>query len=202
MQWIAVILAAGFSTRMGRCKAGLSHPDSQTLLSYQIEQWQRANFWPIVILGEHNAADHGLCLPADQIVVNSDPNAGKTHSIRLGLAALPPECSVVAIAAVDQPRPSALYQELLAAHQSQENLVTVPTYNGKLGHPILFSTELLPRLHQITEETKGLRQVITEMAYHLGRVEVATPEILVDLNTPGAYQDYLRCWQQQDTSEL
>ncbi|MGY2754216.1 CTP:molybdopterin cytidylyltransferase MocA, partial [Thermostichus sp. MS-CIW-21] len=50
----ALILAAGFSTRMGEPKAFLPWKDGQTLLSYQIFQWRQAGFQPWVVLGSQH----------------------------------------------------------------------------------------------------------------------------------------------------
>ncbi|PSN20027.1 nucleotidyltransferase family protein [filamentous cyanobacterium CCP5] len=200
MTTAAIILAAGRSTRMGRCKASLPWIEGHTLLSYQIAQWQQVGTWPIVVLGPHNAHQH-LHLDGTQRVINPDPDQGKTHSLRLGLDVLPANCQLIAIAAIDQPRPAAIYQKLIAAHQSQPCALTIPVHGQKTGHPVLFSAELLPRLRQIREETQGLRQIVEELRCSevqsdgrspINRVAIASSQIHADLNTPAAYQTWLR----------
>lgn len=190
MTQAAIILAAGRSTRMGRCKASLPWLHGQTLLGYQVTQWQQAGCQAIVVLGSHNAHQHDY-LQGVLRVINPDPEAGKTQSIRLGLAALPADCTLLAISAVDQPRPTVIYQQLIAAHQQHPLPITVPVYDDKTGHPILFSARLLPVLNQIREETQGLRQIMAARPSQISRLNVPSSQVHADLNTPEAYQSLL-----------
>ena len=57
----AIILAAGYSTRMGVCKTTLPWHNNQTLLRYQAEQFLQANITPIIVLGSHNAHRKSDC---------------------------------------------------------------------------------------------------------------------------------------------
>ena len=92
----------------------------------------------------------------------------------------------MAISAVDQPRPTQLYQRLLHVHQYRAAPITAPTYRGRLGHPLFFSNHVLPDLQNIREETLGLRQVVQKFDSLINRVE-CDPEVLSDLNTPESY---------------
>lgn len=183
----AIVLAAGFSTRMGVCKTTLPWLNQQSLLTYQVTQFLEAGFTPIVVLGAHNAHRQRDCPTGCQVVINPNPERGKTSSLLLGLQALPSNFAGVAIAAVDQPRPAALYRTLLDWHQAHPAPITAPTYAAKLGHPLLFANEMLPALLAIREETCGLRQVVQTFYDQIQQVEGTTPLILSDLNTPETY---------------
>ena len=180
----ALILAAGFSTRMGTCKTTLLW-QGKTLLGYQAEQFLLAGMTPVIVLGPHNVHRQTDCPPGCQVVVNPTPNQGKSGSILTGLRSLT-RFSTLAISAVDQPRPTQLYQRLLQAHQHRAALITAPTYQRKLGHPLFFSNQVLPDLQNIREETLGLRQVVQKFDSLINRVE-CDPEVLSDLNTPESY---------------
>jgi molybdenum cofactor cytidylyltransferase len=183
----AIILAAGASSRMGRCKAALPW-GNQTLLGYQAAQWLAAGFTPIVVLAPHNADCRLNCPIGTQTLINPDPSCGKTHSLRIGLQAIPATARTIAISAVDQPRSSEIYRVLLHHHQQISSLITAPTYGDRLGHPLLFSSTLRSQLADLQEESQGLRQIIQRYYTTLHRVAFATPIVLSDLNTPEVYQ--------------
>lgn len=192
MQNFAIVLAAGLSSRMGTCKASLPWLGGKTLLAYQLEQWLLAGIRPIVVLGPHNDNQQRDCPPDCVVAINPNPSAGKTSSILTGLHYTPQNWHVLAISAVDQPRPTKIYQSLLREHRNSSSPITAPTYQGRLGHPILFSSELQTRLESLREETLGLRQLIREFHSVILQVECNTSDVLIDLNTPDSYQFQLQ----------
>lgn len=185
----AIVLAAGASTRMGTCKAQLAWEAGKSLLTYQIEQFLFAGIVPIVVLGLHNANCQQYCVPESIVAINPSPDRGKTSSILTGLSHLPKEFGSLTISAVDQPRPSWVYQVLLQAHtQAVHQLITAPTYQGRMGHPLIFSKTLLPHLQNLDEASMGLRRVVKAFDALIHRVEFDTAEVCIDLNTPDRYQ--------------
>ena len=184
----AIILAAGFSTRMGTCKTTLPWRNNQTLLRYQAEQFLLADITPIIVLGSHNAHRQVDCPNGSQIVINYQSERGKTSSILTGLQSLPQNVSTITISAVDQPRSVSVYQTLLQIYRQEKPLIIAPCYRGKLGHPLLFSYRLLPELRNISESTLGLRKIVRKFYSHIKRVEFMTPDILIDLNNRATYQ--------------
>ncbi|PIG94016.1 nucleotidyltransferase family protein [Gloeocapsopsis sp. IPPAS B-1203] len=184
---LALILAAGASHRMGTCKAGLPWRNDKSLLFYQVEQLALAKIVPIVVLGLHNFKQQQV--PAGTtVVINHNPSAGKVSSILTGLKHIP-QFDCLLISAVDQPRSSWIYQKLLQAHISSSSVpITAPHYQGKLGHPLLFSSSVRSHLENVSEANLGLRQVVQTFSSQIQRVNFDTPEVLLDLNTPEAYQ--------------
>lgn len=184
----ALILAAGLSTRMGTCKTSLPWLNNQTLLRYQAEQFLLAGITPIVVLGSHNADRRSDCPPGSQVVINFNSNLGKTSSILTGLNSLPRSFSSITISAVDQPRSAYIYQTLLQNFCQTNHAIAAPCYRGKLGHPLLFSSRLLPFLLDINESSLGLRKVVSRFYSELKKVEFTTSEVLSDLNNRSKYQ--------------
>jgi molybdenum cofactor cytidylyltransferase len=181
----ALVLAAGASSRMGTCKASLPWQNGKSLLFYQIEQLSLAKFVPIVVLGLHNCKQQ---VPSETIVkINQNPSGGKVTSILTGLKYVP-QFDYLLISAVDQPRSSWIYQKLLQAHISSSVPITAPDYQGRLGHPLVFSSSVRSHLENLSEASFGLRQVVQTFYSQIQRVEFDTPEVVLDLNTPEAYQ--------------
>lgn len=188
----AIILAAGKSTRMGSCKTSLPWYNNQTLLQYQIIEFIQAGFIPIVVLSPQNADLQPEFPPETQTIINPDPSRGKTSSILTGLTQIPRDFTSLAISAVDQPRPREIYQKLHYFHLLNKALITAPTYNDRIGHPLIFSPEMLTYLNSISEANQGLRQIVKQFNSQIQKVEFNHPIVLADLNTPEHYQTWFR----------
>ncbi|MGE5657094.1 MAG: nucleotidyltransferase family protein [Actinomycetota bacterium] len=183
----AIILAAGNSTRMGICKAGLPWLDGKTLLGYQVQQWLSIGVIPVVVLGSHNTHRQQDCPPETLIVINPNSRTGNSSSIGVGLQQIP-EFEVLVISAVDEPRPAWVYQKLLKIHQEREALITAPTYQEKMGHPLLFSKQLRSDLASIQKVSLGLQKFVEDWQEQIQKVEIGTPVVLMDINTPTRYE--------------
>ncbi|MFB2768023.1 NTP transferase domain-containing protein [Pelatocladus sp. BLCC-F211] len=186
-QIFAIILAAGTSTRMGTCKTALAWCGGKTLLTYQLEQWLIAGFTPVIVLGTHNIHRQTDCPYGSLVVIHPETNAGKTTSILAGLQNIPANAEIVAISAVDQPRKSSVYQQLLQAHKYHSAFITAPIYKSKIGHPLLFAKEMRSHLENIHEETLGLRQVLQNFYSFICKVDFNDPAVTLDINTPEEY---------------
>jgi molybdenum cofactor cytidylyltransferase len=186
---VGLLLAAGESTRMGQSKPLLPW-NGATLIEYQVRQLLAGGCDAVVAVLGHRAAEvrpYAVRVGA-RVTVNAAYREGRAGSIRAGAQALPPETGDVVILNVDQPRPAAVTHALIDAHIRAGNLITVPVYAGKRGHPAVLAGRLIPELLQVDEATEGLRAV---MQRHAGdRVELALddPAVLLDLNFPADYE--------------
>ncbi len=201
----ALLLSAGESRRMGRPKALLPWPfhygEGATLLAHQIAALKAAGVDRVaVVLGHRAEALRAAVeprLPGDLTgiswSVNPHYRQGKTTSIKAGLAALGPEpWDALLLLNVDQPRTAATLGQLLAEHRRGGNLITIPTYQGKGGHPVVLDGSLLEELGEIDEATEGLRALVRRHRDSVRRVAVDAAEVLWDLNTPEQYQAAMR----------
>ena len=122
-------------------------------------------------------------------MVNPDYRQGKTTSIKAGLKALGPNTTATLLVLnVDQPRSPETIRSVLQQHHSASCLITIPTHQGKGGHPVVLDPSLLDELQAIDEETQGIRAVVQQHKDLTQRVEMPSPEVLWDLNTPEEYQ--------------
>ena len=121
--------------------------------------------------------------------MNPDYRQGKTTSVKVGVSAAGVEqAGTLLILNVDQPRSASTIHALLELHREKDGLITIPEYNGKGGHPIILDASLLDELREIDEETLGVKAVVRRHPEATRRVDLATPEVLWDLNTPEEYQ--------------
>ena len=147
----------------------------------------------VVVVVGHRAAELEARLKGKKGVscaVNPDYLLGKTTSLKAGVQAVKGfHPGVILILNVDQPRRPETIKDLLRRHLAGESLITIPTFNGKGGHPIAIAAQLLPDLGSIEEESHGLKAVTRRYERSTERVELGTPEILWDLNTPEDYEN-------------
>ena len=203
----ALLLAAGESSRMGELKALLPW-QGKTLLERQVAALESAGVSrTIVVLGHQSEKlEPPLSNRAGVLCVyNPDYRQGKTTSIKAGLRGLrqSQDCSTgafqedaILVLNVDQPRSSDIIRRIMELHlqtgtSGRTCLITIPTYRGKGGHPMVLSTSLIDELLNISEDTLGIKAIVRRHEEETQRVEMDSPELLLDLNTPQDYQKAL-----------
>jgi molybdenum cofactor cytidylyltransferase len=181
----ALLLAAGESTRMGELKALLPW-DGRPLLQYAVDQIIASPVKRAAVVLGHQGETLRALLPRDprlQVVDNPAYREGKVSSILAGVAALPPEGHVLVLG-VDQPRPASLLTRVIEAHLEGGALITVASFEGRRGHPVIFAPSLRPELLALEEATEGLRAVLRRHADSVRLGETGSPLALTNLNTP------------------
>ena len=98
MQTAAVILAAGASTRYGSPKHE-ARIGERTMLEAVVAVADAAGLHPVIAVVPSGVAVPRNVLPA----INDDPGAGMSQSLRIGLAAVPPDADAAVILLGDQP---------------------------------------------------------------------------------------------------
>ncbi|WP_096435144.1 nucleotidyltransferase family protein [Alteribacter populi] len=189
----AILLAAGKSTRMGRLK-GLLPWMGKTLIEYQLDQLTHSKIEDIVVVLGHRAEQYKPILKPYKvkIIVNEDYHDGKSSSIRKGIKGTEPHSKGIFIAAVDQPVPFTVFDSVALHQEKYDSMITVPFYNGKRGHPVLFSKQLKGALLNVNEETFGLRKVMADNKNQVSDVHVREHAITLNLNTIAAYEQALK----------
>ena len=185
----AILLAAGLSTRMGRLKPLLPWMGS-TLLEYQLRQLSLSPVDEIVLVLGHEAEKlrpYAEAIPDIRVVVNPDYHRGRSTSVVAGVKALGGRPSAILVLAVDQPRPAGVISQVVEAHLNGTAKITIPTFEGRRGHPIVFDGGLIDELKAISEEAQGLREVVGRDPGRAHEIEVSSPVIHLDLNTPEDY---------------
>ncbi len=197
-----LILAAGESSRMGADKAllpwpphapGTTQPPGPTLLSAAILAFEPVTRLVVVVAG-NNAQPIGIATGAcgAYMVRNPDPERGQFSSLQVGLReALSRGCDSAIITPVDCPPLSAnSIERLCASFQralAQGIWAVVPENNGKHGHPLLVSRELIAHFLD-APGTGNAREVLHAHAQRV--VYISVPDSLekAGLNTPEDYE--------------
>lgn len=181
-----IILAAGNSERMGKPKHLLPFSEEDTFIEHIIKVYQKTVISKmIVVVNDSFPKQQSLLDNSIQIVVNSNPELGRFHSIRLGLKEV--NNTPVFIQNIDNPFVNAglLMQMQMGLTETD---FAVPVYNGKGGHPILFSSQIIhPLINNFSEES-NLNVVLK--SFKRKDVIVQDPYIHVNINTREEYRKY------------
>ena len=166
----AIVLTAGASERLGSPKA-LVEVEGQTLVELVCRKLQQANLEVTVVT---RASLEGLIqdlLPYVQVVVNPQPELGRTGTIQCGIQAI--GIGPVLIAPVDRPGFSL---ETVNSLRKSKTTIT-PTYEGRGGHPIAITSEDCEIILQAAADTP-LRDLINP-----ARMEVEDPHLHLNIDT-------------------
>lgn len=186
----ALVLAAGRSQRMGTQKL-LLPVGGQPMIARIVDQVLASPIDRVlaVIGADGDRIIAALAGRPVTFVVNADEQGEMLSSVRCGLAALPPECTAALIVLGDQPGLTAdVVAQLLRAFPTAGRGILVPTSNGRRGHPVLVALRYRDEI-LTSYEAVGLRGLLQTHPEDVHEVEVGTPRVLEDLDTP---QDFER----------
>ena len=160
----AILLAGGESSRMGQPKALLPWGD-QRLVEYQIDQLLQPPIERVFVVLGHEAERITPVIDraGAEVLVNELYKRGRASSLRAGARAVADDTRTILVLDVDQPRPRRVIQRLIENHVRASNVITVPTFEGKRGHPTVVDGWLLPELRRVRERTEGLRGFLDQV---------------------------------------
>ncbi len=144
-----LVLAAGSSKRLGQPKQLLPYRGT-TLLGWTLAQAEASPALDevLVIVGHASAAIlASVTLGRARAVQNDEFGEGCAASYRTGLAAADPRAEGVMILLSDQPGVDTdAIGRVAAAWRAERSPITLASYQGTPGHPLLFDCQLFPDL--------------------------------------------------------
>jgi molybdenum cofactor cytidylyltransferase len=180
-----VILAAGYSSRMGTHKALLKYDDSYNFIQKIVSVYILAGLRNIVVVVNRDNADViSASLQAEEFgevifVLNEHPEWERFYSIKCGLA------EVVAfencfIHNCDNPFVNVdVISKLLDGYSA--NAVTVPEFESRRGHPILLPRKIIQSVLCYTENSCNFKSFLSD--FQIKTISVDSNCILININT-------------------
>jgi molybdenum cofactor cytidylyltransferase len=184
----AIILSGGASQRMGSPKALLPY-QGRPFLEHLLDVTSHSKIGARrVVLGAHAELIAGAVrLAANEVVINEDWEQGQLSSIRAGIRSLPAGTDGVILCLIDHPLISAgLIDDLIGRFYSDQTarpLIVLPIYQGKRGHPVLFSAGVFDELLAAPMD-QGARSVVWAHAGEIAEVITAEHGCVLNLNDP------------------
>ena len=187
---VGVILAAGESRRMGRLKQLLPFGE-HTVIERVVQSYLPHLSKLHVILGH----EHERILSVIQeypvaIHLNVGYREGMLSSVQCAVQVMPADVQAMLVGLVDQP----LIDTETVALITQafiDDQITIPTYGGRRGHPVLIPQRYFAEIMELRGEMGGLRVLMRRHASLVHELPLDDPAILWDLDTPEDYQQAL-----------
>ncbi|MEC8978517.1 MAG: NTP transferase domain-containing protein [Candidatus Thermoplasmatota archaeon] len=156
----ALILAAGASRRLGRPKA-LIEVEGTPVVRMLVNRLQEAGIDSVIVTRQELMFDIAQTCQDSTIVVNPTPDLGRTGTIRCGILHLISQRGGdrpfrLLIVPVDRPGFSTDTLRLL----SEQNQCSVPSMDGRGGHPILLMPDDIERIVAEPNPDRPLRDLV------------------------------------------
>lgn len=189
MQTVALITAAGMSSRMGDFKPMLNI-GSISVAQRIIATFHQAGISRIVMVTGYNAdllerhmSNNGIIFLRNEAYATTQ----MFDSVKIGLEYLKDKCDQVLFTPVDIPLFTAnTVRSLLDSGES----LACPFCAGQTGHPILLSASLIDHILQDSGEG-GLKGAISRCGQSMVQIPVDDPGTLHDADTPEDYSALL-----------
>jgi CTP:molybdopterin cytidylyltransferase MocA len=189
-----IILAAGFSTRMGRPKALLRlGGGGVSFVQHIAVTLTQGGVIDALVVGRPE--DDALRIEVEKLgppvryVINEHAEAGQLSSVITGLnAADRPGVNAVLVTPVDSPLiQPATVARLIEVFASTHAPVIRATHHGQHGHPVIFARAVFDELRQ-ADPARGAKAVVRAHARDVIDVEVDDPGVLRDVDNPEDYE--------------
>jgi molybdenum cofactor cytidylyltransferase len=192
---VAVILAAGESSRMGRPKA-LLPIDGETFIERIVGVLRKTKIGRVFVILGHNAAELSRRiehLPIE-ILINPNYKLGQLSSLQVAVRRIEQDadCDGMLVHLVDHPYIDArLVDTMIDRFYESNKFIVVPRHGSKRGHPVIFSRRLYGELLKAPLD-QGAKVVVN--AHQADTLEIDTEDIgiTIDIDTPELYRQHVK----------
>jgi molybdenum cofactor cytidylyltransferase len=188
---VAIILAAGRSTRMGGPNKLLAELGGKPLVRIVTEQALASKAERVMVVTGHQADQVEKALRGLKVtfVRNPDFAGGLATSVKSGISAVPDKADGAVICLGDMPLIDAhLIDRLIEAFAPDRgNLIVVPVSDNRRGNPVLWSRRFFSELMALDGDI-GARHLIAKHSEAVAEVPVEGDSAFLDIDTPQALE--------------
>jgi molybdenum cofactor cytidylyltransferase len=188
----AIILAAGQSKRMGQPKMLLPW-GKLTVIEHVITTFLNAGIEDLVLVTggtQRQVEQVSEPYPVRRIYNPAYATGEMLSSLQCGLQALSPQVEAVLVALGDQPQiQEGSVRAITGAYRQSGARLVVPSFRRRRGHPWLVARPLWDEILAM-QSPESPRDFLNRHAAEIQYVNVDTPSILADLDTPEDYENF------------
>ncbi len=189
----AILLAAGKSKRMGKPKQ-LMPLGQSTIVEQAIDNLLGSAVDEVIVVVGHRAEEviEAIAPRPVKLVINPNYEQGMSSSIIAGLNLVDSQAQAVMLALGDLPLvDSETINRLMDEFYNHDKGIAIPTYQGRRGHPVIFSIRYKEEQLKLTGDIGG-RQIIKHHPDDILEVAVDSESVVTDVDTRNDYQSHLR----------
>lgn len=193
-----ILLAAGESKRMRSLKALLplspkGAEKGDTFVSFILRNLHLVCEEIILVLGYQANLIEKKLVPLNlkvKIVINQEYEKGQLSSLRAAIRKVSPNCKGILLALVDHPSvKKGTYQLLRNRFLQEKDKIIIPTYKGKNGHPVIFSSLFFSELMKAPLD-QGARYVVRGHPEKTIFLPVEDEGVILNIDTPEKYNKF------------
>ncbi len=189
MDFGCLILAAGEGRRMGTQKL-LLELDGKPILQHVVDTALAVGFREVVVVvgSQSERVISTVNFGSAKVVVNNEYTSGMSSSLKLGLKAFASKPDAYLVMLGDQPliRPETV-RKLLEEHAKTNPLMSIPTYQGRRGNPVVLSSRILGEIQTLSGDA-GAKQLLDHHPDGVKWIEVDDCGVTIDVDTPEDYK--------------
>lgn len=185
-----IILAAGFSRRMGEPKMMLPYK-GKPLIQHAIEECLKSQLDGIMVVVNpqiNNLAEAVNMEGIDRILLNHQSHEGMSTSVKMGVQSLPETAQAAVFLLGDQPSMSSaeINRIIEDYHNHPDFSIIQARYLDNPGHPVLFKKHMFHQLLDISgdEGGKSVIKKCKQQVFYSNMNRKAIP----DIDTPDEYR--------------
>lgn len=179
----AIILAAGFSRRMGMDKLSLDlcgRPVLQRCIDQVLESGIERAY---VVIREREQANFIVKNPRVHFIINDESASGMASSIRVAVMKMEGNPDAVMIVNGDMPFfGKENYQKLLDLWEQTDDGIACSYYMGDIRNPVVFAKSFFSDLLGI-EGDRGAKKIVQKRLPNVKFMEIRDPDYLIDIDT-------------------
>ena len=184
---IALILAAGSSTRMGPKNKLLANVIGKPMVTHVVDAIRQSMVNSVVVVTgyEREQIENVLSQRNISFVHNENFKAGLSESLKVGLKEIPDDVDGVLICLGDMPLlTSTIIDNLIKAFDPIEGRsICVPINGRKRGNPVLWDKSYLTEMTEIVGDV-GAKKLLEKYSDHVFEVSFEEDNVLIDVDTP------------------
>ena len=185
----AVIMASGFSRRMGENKLLLEYK-GKTFIENITDKVLECGFYKTILVTSHKEIEQifeNYMKSRDDflIIINKNPALGISESIKTGLKGLG-ECDACMFFTGDQPGlTQGTIKKIL--NKAGKDKIIIPKYTGKNGMPTVFGSDFFDELMRLEGDSGG-KQIMNSHKGNIEYVEINDQSEGFDIDTREDYE--------------
>ena len=178
---------------MGRPKALLPF-QGRCFLTHILTEATHSELTDVMVVLGHQSDGILKALPEiePRTLLNRDYEYGQLSSLQCGLRHLGlARVDGLMVFLIDHPMiHRTLVNQLIEAFSQNASSIVLPSFEHRRGHPMIFGADLFNEL-LVAPLDQGAISVVRKHSHRILHLEVDEPGVLVDIDTPEAYEKYV-----------